>query len=181
MNKSLTSVIPSFQTAIRLSAVERLKYLCGVEVRVGDMEQPSIPIFGSDLSVITIAGKDLRILFKVHYRMNRILRHFGSGKTAGQCVDFFNEYCNLWAGAIKQVLLSEHLICGISLPTALPGFDEFIFAGKVRQHRLCDLFTVAFGAASIVVSVAVDVHSKAVLDALGACCYLTTENDIEFL
>lgn len=133
--------------------------------------------YGSKMSLITAAGKDFKFVFKVHFfpkKFTKVASDFNSMKLV---LDFFREYCNLVAGAIKEVLMAKGLICGISLPIVTSGDDEMIFSDKIKTERVYDYFRIHVDGFDLVVSSTTDGTSESVLQAMRECAVKPIESD----
>lgn len=181
MVNKLIDVLPQFAEAMQLAGFGRMKSMCGIEPLHNDLADWDACLFGPSMSMITVAGKDLRIFLKVHYRCSQFIGKVSHVTTRKHCEDFFNEYCNLWAGAVKKTLLSCDVVCGISLPIALPGFDEFIFSDRIRDHRFVDCYAMRLAGAAAALTTVVDVSSKELAAKLAECSFSEDESEIEFL
>lgn len=181
MENKLVDSIPAFAATMRLASFERMKNMSGIKPLFNDIADWDAKIFGPSMSMITVAGKDLRIFLKVHYRSSLFAGKIPHVTTRKHCEDFFNEFCNLWAGAVKQSLLLCNVVCGISLPIALPGFDEFIFSDKIRPHRFVDCYAMRIAGAAAVLTTAVDVNDRELVKKLSVCNFSEAENEIDFL
>jgi hypothetical protein len=117
---------------------------------IEDHEHPDDFIYGSHLTVIQIAAKDLRITFKSHFNLSDVKaltqRRNSPERSLDQILkssyDLFKEYNNLVAGGIAQQLHSCGIVAGISLPIATSGFDELISSDEIRASRLYDFWIV---------------------------------------
>jgi hypothetical protein len=181
LENKLIDSIPHFAETMRMAAFERMKSMSGIEPLLNDLADWDAKLFGPSMSMITVAGKDLRVFLKVHYRSSHFIGKIPHVTTRKHCEDFFNEYCNHWAGAVKQALLLCNVVCGISLPIALPGFDEFIFSDKIRPHRLVDCYAMRIAGAAAALTIAVDVSGQELAKKLDGCSFLDGENEIDFL
>lgn len=180
MSKKLTEELRDFSGVCRIAATERMNYISNTHWTIGEVENWDPFIFDSQMSSITLAGKNLRIQFRVHFRKSSLQRlGIGDGSET-RVVDFFNEFSNLWAGAVKQVLFRQQLVSGISLPISLPGFDELIFSDKQRPDRLLDCFEMVANNVKVFVTIGVDAMSQDVFNGLGRCGQSLESNEIEF-
>lgn len=161
------------------------------ELTLEDHEHPDDFIYGSHLTVIQIAAKDLRLTFKSHFNLNdvRILtqRRGGPERSLDQILkssyDLFKEYNNLVAGGITQQLHSCGVVAGISLPIATSGLDELISSDEVRGSRLYDFWRIKGEGFQFTCSVYAEIFETDLLD-LFVYGDLATEDlggDIELL
>ncbi|MFZ4404734.1 MAG: chemotaxis protein CheX [Pseudobdellovibrionaceae bacterium] len=104
------------------------------DIEVTKLEVPDPGIGGRWMALILIAGKSIRITFKVHFHeyVTRIVAANLYGKkpetlTVHQILDFIKEFCNLTAGGVKTQFETSNLTVGISLPLATRGFDDVFF------------------------------------------------------
>lgn len=171
-----------FWELCRHTAVQRLTYLSRVDWDLIEHDAWDQLVFASHMAVITVAGKDLKIFFKAHFRPSGMAKSVSNCTDTRRCVDFLNEFANLFAGGIKQILLEQKLICGISLPTVLSGFDEIIFSDKIRPHRYLDCFKLKNQDTEIFITVSTDIMSTFVFDNIQNCAVeAEDEGEIEFL
>jgi hypothetical protein len=120
------------------------------DLTIEDHESPDDFIYGSHLTVIQIAAKDLRLTFKSHFTLTDVKaltqRKNAPDRTPEQILkssyDLFKEYSNLVAGGITQQLHSCGIVAGISLPIATSGFDELISSDELRLSRLYDFWKI---------------------------------------
>ena len=179
VSKTIDS-LDSFAQMCRVTACDRLKYLSREDWDLKEADDWDRMVFASDLAMITVAGKDLKIFFKAHFRPKSISKTLPDLRT--RVGDFFSEYANLFAGGVKQVLLDTGLVCGISLPTILSGFDEVIFSDKIRSHRLVDCFRLVKDSTEVYITISTDIMSGAVSDLMATCkVEADDDDDIEFL
>ena len=172
--------LSAYNQLCREIAMERLKYISREAWDIQEIEEWDRMVFASNLVMITVAGKDLRVFLKVHFRPKKVLNVLPGVTTS--IGDFFAEYANLVAGGVKQSLLETGLICGISLPTMSSGFDEIIFSDKIRPHRFVDCFSLVRDETEVFVTISTDVLSEAVNEKILQCESNTMEaGDIEFL
>ena len=171
-----------FWELCRQTAQQRLAYLSRVDWELVEHDDWDQLVFASHMAVITVAGKDLKVFFKAHFRPSSMAKAVSNCGDVRRCVDFLNEFANLFAGGIKQELLEQKLICGISLPTVLSGFDEIIFSDKVRPHRYLDCFKLQHSETEIYLTVSTDIMSNFVFENIQNCAVIAEdEGDIEFL
>lgn len=171
-----------FWELCRHTAAQRLGYLSRVDWELSEHDDWDQLVFASHMAVITVAGKDLKIFFKAHFRPSAMAKAVSNCADTRRCIDFLNEFANLFAGGIKQELLEQKLICGISLPTVLAGFDEIIFSDKVRPHRYLDCFRLKHGETQIHLTISTDIMSTFVFENIQNCAVVAEdEGEIEFL
>ncbi len=117
---------------------------------IEEHDHPDDFIYGSHLTVIQIAAKDLRITYKSHFNLSDVMaltQRKGAPERSHEQIlkssyDLFKEYNNLVAGGITQQLHSCCIVAGISLPIATSGFDELISSDEVRTSRLYDFWRI---------------------------------------
>jgi CheY-specific phosphatase CheX len=106
--------------------------------RFANVEQPQIEEIDSTIAVlghwsalILISGTAVRVTFRVYFS-TETAKKLASGAykmseslvNSDQAYDFMKEYCNLCAGRVKLLLLTNNLQVGISLPLVTRGFDQ---------------------------------------------------------
>lgn len=138
---------PPLQRMIRALSRQRFEDISAEpDLRIEEHEHPDDFIYGSHLTVIQIAAKDLRLTFKSHFNLSDIARLTARAKTPAQVLgsayDLFKEYSNLVAGGISQQLHACGIVAGISLPLATSGFDELIASDELRLGRHYDFWQV---------------------------------------
>jgi hypothetical protein len=139
--------------------------------------------YGSHMSIILVAGKDLRVLYKVHFKVKDFLGEFPGITNKAQLFDYFREYCNLMAGCIKKDLRAQNYVCGISLPTITSGYDEIIFSDPIRDERYIDCFAIGTETSRFVVTAHVETNNLELLKDLNNCPIpeKAEEGEIEFM
>ncbi|MBC7660055.1 MAG: hypothetical protein H7249_10130 [Chitinophagaceae bacterium] len=132
-------------------------------ILVKDHPNPGDFVYGSHLTVIQIASRELRITFKSHFTLSetQALTQKGSdARTLARVLestqDLFMEYSNLVAGGLKKELHLRSIAAGISLPLATSGFDELIASDVVRPSTFLDYWIVCGKDFQFTCSVAVD-------------------------
>ena len=179
----LKDVAPNFWELCRNAAITRFTTLVPQSTpTISDRADWDALTFGSSTSVILLAGKDVKIVFKAHYHSGKSAKSFGNNLSKNQIDDLYREYCNLVAGAVKQGLLAHRLVCGISLPIVLSGHTEAIFSDKIRPDRLIDCFDVRLQNFQFTVTVSADATSESVLEVMRTCAKeAIAKDDIDFL
>ncbi len=161
------------QTMIREISRKRFSDISGRrDLLMSDHEHPDDLVYGSHLTVIQIAAKDLRITFKSHFSISHVKtltqRRNSPDRTPEQILkstyDLFKEYSNLVAGGISQQLNSCGIVAGISLPIATSGFDELISSDELRRSRLYDFWTIQAEGFHYSCSVAAEIFETDLLD-----------------
>jgi hypothetical protein len=157
----LQEQLPGLSSFVRQSALDRYAYIAGTkEAKLSECNNWDDFFYGNQLAVIMIAGKDLKIFFKAHFYANRAQVAVARDKSRDSLFDFFREYCNLTAGAIKQGLHTHGILSGISLPMATSGHDELVFSDSIRKDRMLDYFSIGNDQFSFVATVSVDVSNE---------------------
>jgi hypothetical protein len=139
---------------------------------IEEHEHPDDFIYGSHLTVIQIAAKDLRITYKSHFNLTDVMaltQRKGAPERSHEQIlkssyDLFKEYNNLVAGGITQQLHSCGIVAGISLPIATSGFDELISSDEVRNSRLYDFWKVRGEGFHFTCSVYAEIFETELLD-----------------
>ncbi|WP_141733662.1 hypothetical protein [Oligoflexus tunisiensis] len=139
---------------------------------IEEHERPDDFIYGSHLTVIQIAAKDLRITYKSHFNLTDVMaltQRKGAPERSHEQIlkssyDLFKEYNNLVAGGITQQLHSCGIVAGISLPIATSGFDELISSDEVRGSRLYDFWRVRGEGFHFTCSVYAEIFETELLD-----------------
>ncbi len=98
-------------------------------------------VFGHRMSLIMVSNAAIRVTFSAHFNEEetqellrlRLKNQAGTFPTE-QVLDYFKEYCNVVAGALKVDLKNAGLETGISLPLATRGFDELFFPPVDSHH-----------------------------------------------
>ncbi len=139
--------------------------------------------YGSHMSIIMVAGKDLRILYKVHFKVKDFMGEFHGISNKVQLFDYFREYCNLMAGSIKKDLRAQNYVCGISLPTITSGYDEILFSDPIRDERYIDCFAIGSDTRRFVVTVQIETNNLELLQDLNnrPAPEKSEEGEIEFM
>ncbi len=139
---------------------------------IEDHDHPDDFIYGSHLTVIQIAAKDLRITYKSHFNLSDVkalTQRRGAPERSQEQIlkssyDLFKEYNNLVAGGITQQLHSCGVVAGISLPIATSGFDELISSDEVRNSRLYDFWRIRGEGFHFTCSVYAEIFETELLD-----------------
>lgn len=179
----IKDIAPSFWELCRNATLQRFVHVSSkANAKIVELSDWDAMSYGSNMSVILVAGKDFKFFFKVHFFPKKTARYFIQGASKSQVLDFYREFCNLVAGAIKQSLLDQGVVCGISLPTIISGYDEMIFSDKVRPDRSQDVFQVAVDDFRFTVTCGADITSAKVLEAVKGCQVVVKDSEeIEFL
>ena len=180
----LTDVSKNFVQLCRTAALQRFMLTSKrTDVTMQEREDWDAMSYAPYMSVILIAGKDVRIFLKAHFHLKKSIHFLANSFEHEQILDFYREYCNLFAGAIKQAILEQNIVCGISLPTILSGFDELIFSDKVRGNsRYKDCFDLVVGDFKVTITISADLMSETITKSLqGVRTELADAEDIEFL
>jgi hypothetical protein len=139
-------------------------------------------VYAPKMALILIAGKDFRLTLKAHYKPKTFSQYMNKQITRDRVNDMFREYCNLVAGAIKQPLISEGIICGISLPTVTSGYDELVFSDRFRGAKLKECFEVGKEQAKVVITLNVESNDSVILKKLQRVkTDVLIEEEIDFL
>jgi len=179
----IKDVSENFSQLCRTAALQRFVLTSKrTDVTLEEREDWDAMSYAPYMSVILIAGKDIRIFLKAHFHLKKSTLFLDNSFDKNQILDFYREYCNLFAGAIKQAILEQNIVCGISLPTILSGFDELIFSDKVRNNRYKDCFDLVVGDFKVTMTISADLMSEEVTDSLRSVrTQLADTEDIEFL
>jgi hypothetical protein len=181
--QTLNNVAPNFVELAHGACLARFEYLTkikGAAVSVAsDWDQM---VYGPKMALILIAGKDFRLTLKTHYKPKSFSQDMNKNIARDRVNDMFREYCNLVAGAIKQPLISEGIVCGISLPTVTSGYDELVFSDRLRGAKLKECFEVGKEEAKIVITLNVETSDSVILEKLqGVKTEVLIEEEIDFL
>ena len=104
--------------------------------------KPDHDVFGHWMTLILIAGQELRVTFKSHFFSSQIAaliaKNIGEDKntiTLPQTLDYMKEFCNVVGGGLKQELIENNLQVALSLPILSRGIDEVFFPkpGGIRH------------------------------------------------
>ena len=179
----LADVAPNFQMLCRNAVLRRFAHLSSrTDAVVREVPEWDEMFFSPNMAIILVAGKDLTVVIKAHFFPKKTEVHLTPGRSKQQIYDFFREFCNLVAGAVKLGLLERNVICGISLPTILSGYDELIFSDRQRVGRKYDCFELASGDFMCVIAVSVDCNSDKVFRGLSSVSReIEDSEEIEFL
>ena len=182
-NSFVVRTVDSFETFAldcRKLAAERLASITGKTWEQVEIDNWDRLLFSSNMTMITLAGKDLRVFIKVHYRPKKTkatLSHIKSN-----IFDMFNEYTNLLAGAIKQMLFESGVVCGLSLPNSLSGIDEVILSDIAKSNRFKDCFSLKSNDLELFVTISTDVTSDNVKNSILVCKAEDIDSgEVEFL
>ncbi len=141
----------SLYDLIRFLSKQRLTDISSRPVlSIEDHQHPDDFVYGSHLSIILVASKDVRISFKSHFKLastrKLVERKNGGERTQKQMLkstyDLFMEYSNLVAGGISQQMHAKGIVAGISLPMATSGFDELISSDEFKSKSFFDFWTI---------------------------------------
>lgn len=120
-------------------------------LRIEDVENPDDFTYAYWMSVILVSGSSVRTNLKIHFNSDAAKQLVGSrvqkkSKSEAQrvCMDFMREQCNLIAGSLKSMYLSENIITGLSLPLLTSGFDEAIFSDRVDEAKNKDIWKIVW-------------------------------------
>ncbi|RYZ92884.1 MAG: hypothetical protein EOP06_02820 [Proteobacteria bacterium] len=113
---------------------------------------PDDYIYGSTITLLQIAAKDLRFTVKVHFNISDVLlippikkmKNRSPERELTAALDFFQEYCNLLGGAISTQIQNEGIVAGLSLPLSSSGFDEYIDSERLSDRRWNEYFQVFY-------------------------------------
>lgn len=179
----IADISNNFSQLCRTAALQRFMLTSKrQDVVIEEREDWDAMSYAPYMSVILIAGKDVRIFLKAHFQLKKSIEFLSTGYDKNQVLDFYREYCNLFAGAIKQAVLEQNIVCGISLPTILSGFDELIFSDKMRSNRYKDCFDLVVGDFRVTITISADLMSDEVTNSIRTIrTALADLEDIEFL
>ena len=179
----LADAAPNFQMLCRNAVLRRFAHISSkADASVREVSVWDEMFFAPNMAIILVAGKDLTVVIKAHFFPKKTEAHLVPGRNKQQIYDFFREFCNLVAGAVKQGLLERGVICGISLPTILSGYDELIFSDRRRVGRKYDCFELVAGEFKCIMAVSVDCNSDKVFSGLSSVSqHIEDSEEIEFL
>jgi hypothetical protein len=179
----LSESAPNFQVLCRNAVLQRFSHICSrTDASIREVAVWDEMFFAPNMAIILVAGKDLTVVIKAHFFPKKTEANLTPGRTKMQIYDLFREFCNLVAGAVKQGLLDRGVICGISLPTILSGYDELIFSDRRRSNRKYDCFELVSGEFKCILTVTVDCNSDKVFAGLsGVSRQIQDSEEIEFL
>jgi hypothetical protein len=184
-SKKLTERYPRISALVRDYSLQRIAHHSGRrDFAIQEIENWDDFCYGSYTSLIMVAGKDLRILYKVHFKAKDFINEFTGVTNKFQLFDYFREYCNLMAGSIKKELRLQNYVCGISLPTITSGYDEIVFSDPVKEDRLSDYFAVATDKSHFTVTLHLETENIELLESLNNLPYAdksADESEIEFM
>lgn len=135
-------------------------------------EEAAMASVGQWLSLIFIASKAVKIVFKTHYQANDI-RFFAANAlelpnpdrvTQKQIEDFVKEFCNLSAGIIK--IAFEETGSRISLPMVTRASDDMFFNSDYNGGKQVfeDRWLLKHAKGQMACSVVIEVFDKKSLD-----------------
>jgi hypothetical protein len=180
----LVDFFPQISKIIRDYSVERIMNHSGrTDLVLHEVRNWDDFCYGSHMSIIMVAGKDLRILYKVHFKVKDFMGEFHAISNKFQLFDYFREYCNLMAGSIKKDLRAQNYVCGISLPTITSGYDEIIFSDPIRDERYIDCFAIGNDKCRFIVTVQIETNNLDLLNDLNnrPMPEKSEEGEIEFM
>ena len=166
---NLAKVYPDLRRMIHHYAKSRFIALGGGSpCSIGEDVDLADFVFGSSLVLVLLASQALNLTLKFHYslrnvgQVHKIVRSEGKSELRRRqlCQDFFREYANLTAGALKGELQARGLGCGISLPVVTGGLDELFYARRGHDYTFTDHFRITGPDASFVVSATVHVFDS---------------------
>ena len=122
-----------FFEKLRVDSVENLSIFAKIKgVTVGEANYDTLP-FNQRMAFITLSGRECRMVFKLHFSENIAKPIFAkiapiTGLLAETTTSHAaKEYCNIMAGAIRNLGQNYELSLSHTLPIVLLGFNEFIF------------------------------------------------------
>lgn len=119
---------------VRKTSVSRMKALSKrADVEILEIAE-NRDILAHWMTLIFVAGPSLRITFKTQFS-NIMAQCFAEGAfelkkeqiEEYKAQDFIREYCNLVGGYVKNSLIQQKLVLGISLPLVTRGYDNLFF------------------------------------------------------
>lgn len=135
MHEDLTvTTINQLKTLIRQKSVLGLEAMSKKQgLQVESISQDD-KVLGHWLSAISVSGDKIHITFKVQFAIKtantfskHTFQHVKDGVSNSQNKDFMREFCNMVAGYVKNTLINNNLVVGVSLPLLCRGFDNFFF------------------------------------------------------
>ena len=143
-------------------------------------------VLGHWMSVITVSGDKIHITFKVQFSIKtanefskHTFKHVKEAISNSQNKDFMREFCNMTAGYIKNTLINNGLVVGVSLPLLCRGFDNFFFEPSIHSISGKDCWKLSELNNSIYCSSVIDLADNLILHALEDSEIQT--GDVEFL
>ena len=129
--KAVNTCLAEISAAVMGTSLLRFSQHSGRSDATAEFTTVESGVFGHWMSLILIAGANLRLTFKVHYT-HPVIRKMASGilgasATDAAVADFMREYCNLTGGAGKTLLEAKQVNMGLSLPLVTRAFDEVFF------------------------------------------------------
>jgi len=111
---------------------------CDHEIMPFDQNEIINNVYKDRMSFILISGESFNIIFRIFFNVSQFGKYVGrnigveENEVTDELIrDFMNEYCNLVAGSLKNIIseqLSEAL--GISIPIVTSGFEYLYFGLK---------------------------------------------------
>lgn len=130
--------LKSFYKVLRFKSLGLWEEFTESEVSVFDIniQKHKEQVLKNQMSFILLCGKTFNLYFRCFFNYSDLRSTISktSGTpveeiTPGLIQDFINEYCNLMAGSIKNIisLNMEEEAVGLSLPLVVPGFESWYF------------------------------------------------------
>ena len=129
MNENLKEKIKEIVRQVSVSRMQMLIDSDAYRISESSAYHPHGYVFANKMSLIIVAGKALKMVFKVHFNKadscNVAKYMYGDERiTEQQANDAMKEYCNLTAGYLKKICVDHNTPVGISLPVVTSGFNE---------------------------------------------------------
>lgn len=134
-NNSVKNLQSALKDLVRKTSVSRMKALSKrPDVEIQEINEDR-DILAHWMTLIFIAGPSLRITFKTQFS-NVMAQCFAEGTydlkkdqiDDFKSQDFVREYCNMVGGYVKNSLVQQKLVLGISLPLNTRGYDNLFFS-----------------------------------------------------
>jgi len=149
MEDSVQSVRHQLEAIIRQKSESLLKSFGSVDPVRSSSPPSTFLVHGHRMTVILISSPVVRITFKAHFNefessglIKTRLKSIKEPIPSEQVLDYFKEYCNVIAGAVKSELKTVGIDAGISLPLAARGFDELFFPTPDNKRTFENTWTI---------------------------------------
>lgn len=137
VNKSLDLI------NILVNVSEKYLFSGQAKLKSSPYEKADKIVFGNSVANIVIAGSNMRIIFRIHYRydsgedvIKSTLRKEKISRVYTD--DYFLEQCNLIAGRMKSTFAEFDSNIGISIPVKTNGFDDMFLEFKTDGEYTSD-------------------------------------------
>lgn len=149
---STTDLQQTLKELVRSTSVSRMKALSKrPDVEIQEIHE-NRDILAHWMTLIFIAGPSLRMTFKTQFS-NVMAQCFAEGAfnlkkeniDDYKSQDFIREYCNLVGGYVKNSLVQQKLVLGISLPLVTRGYDNLFFGNLAGFDVYNDRWKLVIG------------------------------------